>query len=123
MNFILPLPKHIFSILVNSSLRPTKVGSNRVEFSDFLATTSGLSQSKILFRFVTHFYHLQAICNALRYSNHLNTGLLLHSNGRFLSGYQIVRYLNDSLKTGLITGLNKPVYGPKCSVLEWSAVM
>ena len=35
------------------------------------------------------------------YSNHLNTGLVWYSNGRFVSGCQMVRYSNGGLKTGL----------------------
>ena len=54
----------------------------------------------------------------IEYSNHLNTGLVWYSNGRFaVSGCQMVWYSNVGLKTGL----KKPVYGPKCIVLEWSA--
>ena len=34
------------------------------------------------------------------YSNHPNTGLVWYSNGRFVSGCQMVRYLNGGLKTG-----------------------
>ena len=48
------------------------------------------------------------------YSNHVNNGLVWYSNGRFVSGCQMVRYLNGGLKTGL----KKTVYGPKCLVLE-----
>ena len=33
------------------------------------------------------------------YSNHLNVGLVWHLNGRFVSGSQMVRYLNGGLKT------------------------
>ena len=47
------------------------------------------------------------------YSNHLNTGLVWYSNGRFVSGCQMVWYLNG--------GLKNPVYGPKCPVFKWSA--
>ena len=35
------------------------------------------------------------------YSNHLNTGLVWYSNGRFGSGYQMVWYSNGGLKTRL----------------------
>ena len=49
----------------------------------------------------------------VKYSNHLNTGLGWYSNGRFVSGCQMIRYLND--------GLKKPVYGSKCPVFKWSA--
>ena len=35
------------------------------------------------------------------YSYHLNTGLVWYSNGRFVSGCQMVRYSNGGLKTGL----------------------
>ena len=47
-------------------------------------------------------------------SNHLNTRLVQHSNGRFVPGCQMVRYSNDGLKTGL----KKPFYGPKCLVIK-----
>ena len=50
------------------------------------------------------------------YSNHLNTRQVLCSNGRFVSGCQMVRYSNGGLKTGL----KKPVYCSKCLVFEWS---
>ena len=50
------------------------------------------------------------------YSNHLNTGVVCYSNGIFVLSCQIVRYSNGSLKTRL----KKPVYAPKCQVLEWS---
>ena len=50
------------------------------------------------------------------YSNHLNTRLVVHWNGKFVSSCQTIRYLNG----GLTTGLKKPVYGPKCLVFEWS---
>ena len=33
------------------------------------------------------------------YSNHLNTGLVWFSNDRFVSGCQMMRYLNGGLKT------------------------
>ena len=36
-----------------------------------------------------------------KYSNHLKTGLVWYSNGRFVSGCQMVRYSNGGLKTGL----------------------
>ena len=51
------------------------------------------------------------------YSNHLNTRLVWYSNGRFVSGRQMVRNSNGGLKTGQ----KKLVYGPKCPVFEWSA--
>ena len=51
------------------------------------------------------------------YGNHLNIGLGWYSNGRFLSGCQMIEYFNSGLKTGL----KKPVNGPKCLVFEWSA--
>ena len=51
------------------------------------------------------------------YSDYLNTGLVWYSNSRFVSGCQMVRYLNGGLKTGL----KKPVYGPKCPAFKWSA--
>ena len=35
------------------------------------------------------------------YSNHLNTGPIWYSNGRFVSGCQMVWYSNVGLKTGL----------------------
>ena len=35
------------------------------------------------------------------YSNHLNTKLVWYSNGRFVSGCEMVRYSNGGLKTGL----------------------
>ena len=35
------------------------------------------------------------------YRNHLKTGLVWYSNGRFVSGCQMVRYSNGGLKTGL----------------------
>ena len=50
-------------------------------------------------------------------SNHLKTGLVWYSNGRFVNGCQMVWYSNGGLKTGL----KKPVYGSKCPVFEWSA--
>ena len=37
----------------------------------------------------------------LWYSNHLNTGLVGHSNGRFVSGCQLVLYMNGVLETRL----------------------
>ena len=43
-----------------------------------------------------------------KYSDRLNTGLVSYSNGRFVSGCQMVRYQNGGLKTGL----KKPVNGP-----------
>ena len=43
------------------------------------------------------------------YSNHLNTGLVWYSNGRFVSACQMVRFSNGGLKTRL----KKPVNGPK----------
>ena len=49
------------------------------------------------------------------YSNHLNTGLVWYSNGRFVNSCQMVWYSNGNLKTGL----KKPVYGPKCTIFEW----
>ena len=46
------------------------------------------------------------------YSNHLNTGLVWYSNGRFVSGCQMVVWNLD---------WKKPVYGQKCLVLfQWS---
>ena len=69
------------------------------------------------------------------YSNHLNTGLVGYSNGRFVFDCQMVRYLNGGMKTGLkqaclwskMSGIRivrvyhlntghlyQPVYGPKC---------
>ena len=48
------------------------------------------------------------------HSNHLNTLLVWYLNGRFVSGCQMVRHSNGSLKTGL----KKPVYGPKCPVFS-----
>ena len=48
------------------------------------------------------------------YSDYLNTGLVWYSNSRFVSGCQMVRYLNGGLKTGL----KKPVYGPKCPAFK-----
>ena len=39
--------------------------------------------------------------NKYLYSNHLNTGLVWYSNGRFMSGCQMVWYLNGGLKNGL----------------------
>ena len=53
----------------------------------------------------------------ITYSNHLKTGLVWYSNGRFVSVCQTVRYLNCGLKTRL----KKPVNGPKCPVFKWSA--
>ena len=61
------------------------------------------------------------------YSNHLNTGLVWYSNGRFVSGCQMVRYSNGGQKTGLKkpvaqdNGLVTPDYGPQCLVFKWSA--
>ena len=59
-----------------------------------------------------HFCHLNsgqivsenvnAQISVVQYSNHLNTGLVWYSNGRFVSGCQKVLYLNGGLKTGLI---------------------
>ena len=57
----------------------------------------------------THSYN--TFLHVLMYSNHLNIGLVWYSNGRFVSGSQMVRYSNVGLKTRL----KKPVYGPKCS--------
>ena len=60
------------------------------------------------------------LCRALnprQYSNHLKSGLVWYSNGRFVSGCQLVLYSNGGLKTGL----KKPVNGPKCPAFEWSA--
>ena len=51
------------------------------------------------------------------YSNHLNTELVWYLNSRFVSGCQMVRYLNGGLKTVL----KKSAYGPKFPVFEWSA--
>ena len=34
-----------------------------------------------------------------QYRTHLNTELVWYSNGRFVSGCQMVRYLNGDLKT------------------------
>ena len=42
-----------------------------------------------------------AMLQLLGYSNHLKTGLVWYSNGRFVSGYQMVQYLSGGLKTGL----------------------
>ena len=53
----------------------------------------------------------------IAYHSNLNTRLVRHLNGRFVSGCQRVQYSNGGLKTGL----KKPVYGPKCPVFEWSA--
>ena len=53
----------------------------------------------------------------INYSNHLNTGLVWYSKGRFVSGCQMVWYLNGGLKTRL----KKLVSGPKYLVFEWSA--
>ena len=48
-------------------------------------------------------------------SNHLNTGLVWYSNGRFVSCCQMVRYSNGGVKTRL----NKHVYDPKYLVFKW----
>ena len=37
-----------------------------------------------------------------KFSNHLNARLVLHSNGRFVFGCQMVPYWNGGLKTGLL---------------------
>ena len=39
--------------------------------------------------------------SVVQYSNHLNTGLVWYSNGRFVSGCQMVWYSSVVLKTGL----------------------
>ena len=43
----------------------------------------------------------QTILTLFVYSNHLNNGLVWYSNGRFVSGCQMVRYSSGGLKTGL----------------------
>ena len=71
------------------------------------------------------------------YSNHLNTGPVWYSNGRFVSSCQMVRYWNGSLKTGLkkaclwsiISGIWMGCQGmwlyhlntghPYCTVFRW----
>ena len=51
-----------------------------------------------------------------RYGNHLNFGLVQYSNGRFVSGCQIVRFLNGGPKTGLKkSSLNCNVWSSFCS--------
>ena len=56
-------------------------------------------------------------CSSPLYSNHLKTGQVWYSNGRCVSGCQMVRYSNGGLKTGLKKSV---VYVPKCLVFEWS---
>ena len=51
------------------------------------------------------------------YRNHLNPGLVWFSINGFVPGCQMVRYL----KGGLEIGLKRCVYGPKCTVIKWSA--
>ena len=53
----------------------------------------------------------------VKFSNHLNAGLVWSSNGRFVSSCHMVQDLIGGLKTGL----KKPVYCPKCPVFKWSA--
>ena len=53
----------------------------------------------------------------LYFRYHLKTGLVWYSNGRFVSGCQMVGYSNGGLKTRL----KKPIYGPKCPVFKWPA--
>ena len=53
----------------------------------------------------------------VKFSNHLNTGLVWSSNCRFVSSCHMVQDLIGGLKTGL----KKPVYCPKCPVFKWSA--
>ena len=48
----------------------------------------------------------------------MNTGLVWYSNTRFVVGFQMVKYSNGGLKTGL----KNPVYGPKCTEFKWSAM-
>ena len=50
----------------------------------------------------------------LNYSNHLNTGVAWYLNGRFVSGFQMVRYLNGGLKTGLKKDNDLDVRYMKC---------
>ena len=48
-----------------------------------------------------HALHDDCVLSTWQYSNHLNTGLVQYSNGRFVSSCQMVRYPNGGLKTGL----------------------
>ena len=57
-----------------------------------------------------------SISHSIVYSNHLNTGVVWYSNGRFVPDCQMVWYSNGCLKTGL----KKPIYCPKCPVIKWS---
>ena len=76
------------------------------------STIQNLDFLKIKF-LIVQFSKGQAITIGIAiYSNHLKTGLVWYSNGRFVSGCQMVQYLNGGLKTML----KKPVYGPKCQV-------
>ena len=52
-------------------------------------------------------------CPVFRYSNHLKTGLVLYSNGRFVSGCQMVRYLG-----GMKTVLKKACLWSKMSSIQ-----
>ena len=66
------------------------------------------------FNYWTPFYLLNS--GQVQYRNHLNTQLVWHLYGKFVSISQMVRYSNGGQKTGL----KKPVYGPKCPVFEQS---
>ena len=56
-----------------------------------------------------------------RYSDHLNTELVWYSNDRFVSGCQMVRYLNGGLKTGLKKAClwSKMSYIQMVSLVTW----
>ena len=58
-----------------------------------------------------------SVLHNTQYNNHMNTGLVWYSNERFVSGCQMVWYLDGGLKTRL----KKLVYGLKCPVVKWSA--
>ena len=68
--------------------------------------------SRLIDWLIDHSYTL-----SLRYSNHLNTGLVWYSNGRFVSGCKMVCIQMVVWKPYW----KKPVYGPKCPVFKMSA--
>ena len=79
-------PNFVLFSVAHSCYRLVKIVSN--------CTSSCFSMGLVLFQF--------------------SSGLVWSSNGRFLSGCQMVWYSNGGLKAGL----KKPVYGPKCPVFE-----
>ena len=64
-----------------------------------LENQTSVKTEKFIFQVAQKIHFFAKITDLFRtYSNHLNTGLVWYSNGRFVSSCQMVQYLNDDLK-------------------------